>query len=69
MKITYFPDTDTAHIEFSGGPPQETREVSEDVLIDLDAQGRLVGMTLEHASQTAAIKELSFQEVSPAPAR
>jgi len=69
MKITCFPDTDTAHIEFSGGAPMETREGSEEVLIGLDAQRRLVGMTLEHASQTAAIRELTFQEVSPAPAR
>lgn len=45
MKILYFTDTDTALIEFSNVAVEETREVSEDVYLDLDAQGALVRMT------------------------
>ncbi len=49
MKIRYFADTDTALIEFSGAPVSETREISENLQIDLDEKGNIVSMTIEHA--------------------
>ena len=64
MKIKYFPDTDTALLEFTDRPASETREISEDIYVDLDETGHLVSMTIEHAGTSAQIKELSFQEVS-----
>lgn len=47
MKIKYFPDTDTALIEFADRMVVETREISEDIYVDMDADGRLVSMTIE----------------------
>jgi uncharacterized protein YuzE len=35
MKIKYFEDTDTALLELGGGTPTETRELSEDIYLDL----------------------------------
>jgi uncharacterized protein YuzE len=64
MKIKYFPDTDTALIEFADRMVAETRELSEDIYVDMDQDGRLVSMTIEHAQTSARIKELSFQEVA-----
>jgi len=64
MKIKYSPDTDTALIEFAALAVAETREISEDIYVDLDREGRLVSMTIEHARTSAAIKELSFQELA-----
>jgi uncharacterized protein YuzE len=64
MKIKYFPDTDTALIEFSEKAIAETKEISENVYVDLDQQGNLVSMTIEHARTSAAIKEFSFQEIA-----
>ena len=46
MKIRYFADTDTALIEFSNEPVVETREISENLYIDLDEKGNLVCMTI-----------------------
>ena len=63
MKIKYFPDTDTALLEFTERIAAETREISEDIYVDLDETGHLVSMTIEHARTSARIKELSFQEV------
>ena len=68
MAITHFIDTDTALLEFSMVPPVETREISEDFYIDLDAEGRLVSMTIEHASQRATLGKLNYQRVEKAPA-
>ena len=63
MRIKYFPDTDTALIEFAALTIEETREISADIYVDLDREGRLVSMTIEHAQTSAGIKELSFQEL------
>jgi uncharacterized protein YuzE len=63
MKIRYFADTDTALIEFSNEMVGETKEISENLYIDLDAQGNLVSMTIEHAREKANISEVSYIQV------
>lgn len=63
MKIRYFNDTDTALIEFSQAPIADTREIANDVYIDLDQQGRLVSMSIEHAKEQAGISEISFLQM------
>ena len=67
LNILYFEDTDTALLEFSTTTPVETREISEDFYVDLDAEGRLVSMTIEHASLRASLGELNYQRVEKAP--
>ncbi len=66
MKIKYFPDTDTALLEFSEGPASETREISENVYLDIDAQGNPVSMTIEHARRTASLPDLQYRQVDAA---
>jgi len=36
VRIRCFEETDTAHMEFSGNPVAETREINENLYIDLD---------------------------------
>jgi uncharacterized protein YuzE len=60
MKIQYVADTDTALIEFSSAPIVETKEITENLYIDLDENGNLVSMTIEHAKVQADISEVSF---------
>ena len=63
MRIRYFSDTDTALIEFSDAPVVETKEISENLYIDLDKEGNLVSMTIEHAKEKANISELTFLQM------
>ena len=63
MKIKYFQDTDTALIEFSQKQVSETREVSENIYVDIDSEGNLVNMTIEHAKSTGALKSFSYEEI------
>jgi len=63
MKVKYFPDTDTAHVEFKDNNVRETKEISENIDIDIDAKGNLVGMTIEHAKANAELWGFSFQEM------
>ena len=63
MRIKYFEDTDTTLVEFSNKPPVETRELNENIYLDLDAEGRVVSMTIEHAGQSADMREFLFQRI------
>jgi len=63
MKIKYFSDTDTALVEFSGRRVAETKEINENIYIDLDVSGNLVAMTIEHARQQASLPSLSYEQI------
>jgi len=63
MRVKYFADTDTALLEFSTNPPVETRAVNENIYVDLDDNGRVVSMTIEHAGQSADMNEFLFQRI------
>jgi len=64
MKLKYFTDTDTAYVEFSNKKVYETKEISENIYVDLDAKGNLVSMTIEHAKANMGLWEFSYQEVA-----
>lgn len=64
MKIRYFQDTDTLHIEFKSDAVAETRDLDENTLLDLDKGGRILGITVEHASQRADVPKFSYEQVT-----
>jgi uncharacterized protein YuzE len=57
-------DTDTAYIEFSNQEVAESKDINENILINLDKNGQLVGMTIEHADAKANLSEISFQQLT-----
>lgn len=63
MNVKYFRDTDTALLEFSAAEVEETREISENVYIDLDKAGNLVSMTIEHAAMVASLPQVRIEEI------
>ena len=64
MKVKYFEDTDTALVEFTSREVMETREISENVYVDLDAKGDLVSMTIEHARENANLPEVAYESMA-----
>ena len=64
MKVKYFLDTDTAHVEFNEKEIFETKEINENIYVDLDETGNLVSMTIEHAKANAGLWEFSYQEMA-----
>ncbi|MEO7993964.1 MAG: DUF2283 domain-containing protein [bacterium] len=63
MKLHYYPDTDTLYIEFNDRKVAATDDLAEDVLVDRDANGALVGITFDEASKQVdltALEMLSF---------
>jgi uncharacterized protein YuzE len=63
MKVKYFSDTDTALVEFTDNEVVETKEIGENIYLDLDRNGNLVSMTIEHARSNAKLQEFSYQEI------
>jgi len=41
----------------------ETRGISENVYVDLDREDNLVTMAIEHAQDTANIREVAFEQM------
>ena len=64
MKIKYFQDTDTLLIEFRAAAVAESRDLDENTLLDLDRNGNICAITVEHASQRADAPKFSFEEVA-----
>jgi uncharacterized protein YuzE len=61
MNVRYFSDTDTLLVTFSDRKVAETRDLTEDVLIELDECGRLVSMTVEHAKEQMDATEFTYK--------
>ncbi len=64
MKINYHPETDSLYIDFGTSAAIESEEIREGVVIDLDQQGNITGVDIQHASQKL---DLSFFEMSAMP--
>jgi uncharacterized protein YuzE len=64
MKVRYFAGTDTLLIEFREAPVAETRDLDENIFLDVDAQGNICSITVEHASQRADAPYFSYEEVA-----
>lgn len=62
MKIRYFAETDTLYIEFKAAAVSETRDLDENTLLDVDANGNIVAMTIEHARERTDIPHFSFEQ-------
>ena len=58
MKMKYYEDTDSLYIDLSESPSTESKEVSEGVVLDYDAQGNLVGIDIDNAKRKVALERL-----------
>ncbi len=63
MKVQYFQDTDTLYIEFKAAGIAESKDLDENIILDLDRDGNIFGITLEHASQRADIPRFSYEQI------
>jgi uncharacterized protein YuzE len=58
MKVNYYPEPDSLYIDLSSKISVDSREVSDGVVLDYDADGNLVGIDIDQASQRLEIKEI-----------
>jgi len=58
MKLNYYPETDSLYIDLSEKTSVESKEISESIVLDYDAEGNLVGIDIDNASIKVQLKEL-----------
>lgn len=63
MKLNYYSDTDSLYIDLSERVSVESREVSQGVVLDYDADGNLVGIDIDNASAKVQLKHLILSKL------
>ena len=63
MKLNYYPETDSLYINLSEQPSVESQEISEGILLDYDAEGRLVGIDIDNASHKIEMEKLILSKI------
>jgi uncharacterized protein YuzE len=56
MKLNYYPDTDSLYIDLAERKSAESKEVSDGIVLDYDADGNLVGIDIDNASKKLDLK-------------
>ena len=64
MKVKYFEDTDTLYIELSDSNIAQTKELNENLYIDLDAAGKVISLTIEHAKASSGKLDFSYETIA-----
>jgi uncharacterized protein YuzE len=63
MKLNYYPETDSLYIDLSEQTSVESREISEGVVLDYDAEGHLVGIDIDNASTKVDLRKLTVSKL------
>lgn len=63
MKFHYSSDTDSLYIDLSEKVGAEVREVAPGVVIDFDADGHIVGIDIDHASQFVDLSRIETESL------
>ena len=58
MKLHYDAATDSLYIDLADRPSVDSDEVADGVVLDFDADGHLVGIDIDHASQRVSLTQL-----------
>ncbi len=61
MKFQYYPETDSLYIDLANRPGSEAREIAPGVVLDFDAEGKLVGIDIDHASTVVDLARIEAE--------
>jgi uncharacterized protein YuzE len=63
MKLQYDRETDSLYIDLNARPSVDSREVQEGVVLDFDAEGQIVGIDIQHASEILDLATLETESL------
>ncbi|MBW4038008.1 MAG: DUF2283 domain-containing protein [Acidobacteria bacterium] len=63
MKLHYDSETDSLYIDLSASPSTDSREISEGLVVDYDEAGRVVGLDIQHASQSLDLSRIETEHL------
>lgn len=61
MRIEYYPETDSLYIDLADRPGVDTREIEEGIVLDVDENGRAVGLDIDQASKHLSLQKLNLK--------
>ncbi len=61
MKFKYYSETDSLYIDLSEKNSVESVEAAPGIVLDLDAEGNLVGIDIDHASHSINLGQLEVE--------
>ena len=64
MNVQYFADTDTLYIEFRDRNIAQSKDLDENTVLDLDANGNVCAITFEHASDRTDVHRLTVEGIA-----
>ena len=64
MKLKCFEDTDTLYIEFRAQEIIESKDLDENTVLDLDAEGNICAITFEHASARTNVQQVTLERIA-----
>lgn len=63
LKLEYFRDTDSLYLEFRNRPSVDSREISEGVVVDYDAEGRVVGIDIDNTGNKIDLERVLLSKL------
>ena len=63
MKLQYHRETDSLYIDLNARPSVDSREIQDGLVIDLDANGQIVGIDIQHASEVLDLSTLETESL------
>jgi len=63
MNIEYFPETDSLYIDLADRPGADTIELENGILLDIDKNGRAVGLDIDQASKHLSLSKLNLKRL------
>jgi uncharacterized protein YuzE len=58
MKLHYYPETDSLYIDLNSKPGADSREIVDGLVADVDENGNVVGLDIQHASEKLDLRTL-----------
>ena len=63
MKFNYYSETDSLYIDLRDQASVDSREVQDGVVIDLDDEGKIVGIDIDNASDIVDLSDLKAKSL------
>ena len=63
MRLSYHADTDSLYIHLVERPGTEAREVAPGIVVDFDAEGKPVGIDIDHAQGILDLTSLDAESL------
>ena len=63
MKLNYYKETDSLYIDLASKPSKNSREISEGIVLDYDADGNITGIDIDNASGKIDLREVILSKL------